>query len=95
MRSIVYFTSSAPSKIANDLIAAGYIVFEALEISEVMYLCQHEKIDLIVIAPDVEEPDMVEVQLRRPTVRLKPGSKAKDALWELWNLFPDVEQRIQ
>jgi len=95
MRSIVYFTSSAPSKIANDLIAAGYIVFEALEISEVMYLCEHEKIDLIVIAPDVEEPDKVEDQLRRPTVKLKPGSTAKDVLWELSNVFPDAEIRIQ
>jgi hypothetical protein len=95
MRSIVYFTSCGPSKIGNDLVAAGYRVFEALEISEVMHLCEHEQIDMVVIAPDIEDQEMVEVQLRRITIKMKPGSTAKDVLWELWNVFPDAEIRIQ
>jgi phosphoribosylamine-glycine ligase len=76
MRSIVYFTSRAPSKIGEDIIAAGYEVFEALEISEVMHLCEHEKIDMVVIASDIEDQDMVEAQLRRITIKMKPGSTA-------------------
>ncbi len=95
MRSIVYFTSRAPSKIGGDLIVAGYEVFEALEISEVMHLCEHKKIDMVVIASDVEDQDMVEVQLRRSTIKVKPGSTTKDVLWELSNVFPDTEMRIQ
>ena len=95
MRSLVYLTSLAPCQIADELRLAGYTVFEALEISEVWYLCEHEDIDVVVIAPEVEDQDQIELQLRRPTIRLKPGSTAKDISWELWNLFPNTQQLIQ
>ena len=95
MRSVVYLTSRAPSQIADDLGAAGYRVFEALEISEVMYLCEHENIDIVVIAPDIYEQDMIEVQLRRATVKMKPQSTAQDLLWELSTLLPDGTGTIQ
>ena len=35
--SIVYLTASAPSPMAEDLMLAGYIVYEALEVSEVLH----------------------------------------------------------
>jgi hypothetical protein len=66
-----------------------------LEISEVWYLCEHEGIDVVVIAPEVEDQDQIGLQLRRPTIRLKPGSTAKDISWELWNLFPNTQKLIQ
>ncbi len=95
MYSIVHLTSMAPSKLGADLEAAGYQVFEAIEISEVMYLCEHEQIDVVVIGADFEDQDMIEIQLRRLTIKLKPGSTAKDALWELSNLFPSPRLRVQ
>jgi len=85
----------APSKLGADLEAAGYQVFEAIEISEVMYLCEHKQIDVVVIGADFEDQGMIEVQLRRLTIKLKPGSTAKDALWELSNLFPGAQLRVQ
>jgi hypothetical protein len=35
---------------------AGYRVFAALEVSEVLHLCETHDIDVIVIGPDVEDP---------------------------------------
>jgi hypothetical protein len=85
--SIVYLCTSAPNRIADELIAAGYRVFEALAVSEVLYLCEHHTIAAVVIAPDVEDPNVIEAQLRHITLRLKPHATAKDLMWELENLF--------
>ena len=95
MRSVVYLTSRAPSKIAADLETAGYTVFEALDVSEVLHLCEHHKIDAVVIGADIDEPDVIEVQLREITIKLKAEATVKDLVWELSNLFPDKTVRIQ
>jgi hypothetical protein len=55
---------------ASDLTLAGYTVWEALAVSEVLYLCEHQNVDLVVIGPDVEDADVIEVQMRRITLRL-------------------------
>ena len=95
MRSLVYLTSRLPAQVSEDLQAAGCEVFEALEISEVWYLCEHEKIDAIVIAADIEDQDRIEIQVRQPTIRMRQGTSARDILWELCNLFPDAKPHIQ
>jgi hypothetical protein len=95
VRSVIHFTNRAPSQLGDRLNAAGYKVFEALELSEVMYLCEHENIDVLVIGPEIEAADFIEAQLRHLTIKLKPGFEAKDVLWELSNFFPDTESRIQ
>lgn len=95
MRSVVHFTTVLPSKLWDNLSAAGFRVFEAIEISEVMYLCEHERIDALLIGPDIEEPEVVEVQLRCVAIKLKAESTAKDVLWELSNLFPDAKHQVQ
>jgi hypothetical protein len=54
--SLVFLCKEAPNRIADDLMMAGYQVYETLAVSEVLYLCEHHKIDAVVIAADVEEP---------------------------------------
>jgi hypothetical protein len=61
MLSLVYLTGRAPSQIATELTLAGYTVWKALAVSEVLYLCEHENVDVVVIGPDVEDADVVEV----------------------------------
>jgi hypothetical protein len=95
MRSLVYLTTHLPSQVSDDLQRAGCEVFEALEISEVWYLCEHQRIDVVVIAPDIEDQDKVEIQLTHNTIKMKPETNAKDVLWELSNLFPDATPHIQ
>jgi hypothetical protein len=87
MVSLVYLTASVPSPMAEDLTVAGFIVYEALEVSEVLHLCEHRQIDAVVIAPEVEDKELIEVQLRRITLKLKPHAAAQDVIWELSNLF--------
>ena len=77
---------------ASELTLAGYAVWEALAVSEVLYLCEHHNIDVVVIAPDVEDADIVEVQMRRMTLTLKLGATVKDVMWELAQLFPSTSQ---
>jgi hypothetical protein len=72
---------------ADDLIRAGYNVYEALDVSEVLHLCEYRQIDAVVIAPEVEDKELIEVQLRRMTLRLEDHAKAADVVWELENLF--------
>jgi hypothetical protein len=80
---------------ASELIMAGYQVYEALAVSEVLYLCEHYKIDGVVIAADVEEPDIIEAQMRHITLKLKPNATAKDVMWELENLFGKQSPTVQ
>lgn len=79
----------------DALNVAGYRVWEALAVSEVLYLCEQERVDAVVIGSDVIEPDVIEVQLRQITLRLKANATAADVLWELSQLFPDLNARLQ
>jgi sulfur transfer complex TusBCD TusB component (DsrH family) len=81
MPAVVLLTTRAPSSLEDDLILAEYRVFAALEVSEVLHLCETENVDVIVIGADVEDPDVVEAQMRRITLRLKPEATAKDVVW--------------
>lgn len=95
MKSLVYLTTRIPSKLVADLEAAGYYVYEALEVSEVLHLCEHQNITAVVIGADVADADVIEVQMRRITIRLKPEATGSELVWELSNLFPDHAIRIQ
>ena len=87
MPALVILETHAPSKLADDLMLAGYKVFEALAVSEVLFLFETEQIDVVVIGPDVEDP-VPQVQTRITTLRLKPEATSKDVIWELSQLFP-------
>jgi hypothetical protein len=93
--SIILLTARSPSKLANDLTLAGYRVFAALEVSEVLHLCETEDVDVVVICADVDDPDVVEAQMRRVTIRLKPDLTARDVIWELSQLFPAGPEKVQ
>ena len=77
---------------ASDLTLAGCTAWEALAVSEVLYLCEQKNVDVVVITPDVEDADAVEVQMRRMTLALKRGATAKDVMWQLAQLFPSASQ---
>ncbi len=70
-------------------------MYEALDVSEVLHLCEHRQIDAIVIAPDVEDKEAIERQLRRITLKLKDDARAADVVWELENLFGRKDAAVQ
>ena len=88
MSSVVYLSVAAPSQMAADLTLAGVTVWEAISVSEVLYLCERESIDVVVIGADVDDPEVIEVQIRHATMRLQPSATAGDVLWELSHLLP-------
>lgn len=95
MKTVAYLTTRSPSTLAVDQRRAGYRVFDALEVSEVLHLCETQDIDVIVIGADVKDTDVIEAQMRRITLRLKPEATAKELIWELSQLFPDCPARVQ
>ena len=52
--------------------------------------------DVVVIGPDVEDADVVELQMRRITLRLKPGVGAGPVLARFWlgRVVADPTERI-
>jgi hypothetical protein len=74
---------------------AGYRVKEVLTVSEALYLCETEHIDAIVIAADVEDPEVIEAQMRHITITLKPHATVRELIWELSQLFPGKAATIQ
>ncbi len=95
MASLVYLGTRSNPKLTDELTLAGHRVREALTVAEVLYLCENEPVDAIVISADTEDPDVVEAQMRRITLRLKPGATTKDVIWELSLLFPKGESLVQ
>jgi hypothetical protein len=57
-------------------------------VGEVLYVCEQHDIDAVVIAADVEDPEIIEAQMRHIRIKLKPEATEKDIIWELMNLFP-------
>ena len=86
-RSLVFFCRSLPSTVSDALSLHGYRVFEALAVSEVLHLCEHEDVDCVVIASDVSDEPARVVAEHSVTLRLRPEATAADVLWELSQLF--------
>jgi AmiR/NasT family two-component response regulator len=95
VKSVVYLTTRTPSKLTDELALAGYRIFEALSVSEVLYLCEQHDIDAVVIATEVDDPDLIEAQMRRITIKLKPEATVRELIWELSQLFPDKAETVQ
>jgi hypothetical protein len=95
MASLVYLTNVSPSKLGDELISNGHSVWEALSISEVLYLCHQYEIDVVVIDATIEHKDVVELQSRFITLKLEAKATAADVIWEISNLFPGTKQSVQ
>jgi hypothetical protein len=88
---IIYVTSKAPSKLTDELMLAGFRVWEALSESEVKHLCETEDIDALVIAHDVPWRKRIAAGSGRVCVLLEPTTTVKELVWELVQLFPSQE----
>jgi hypothetical protein len=87
MVTLAYLTTRAPSTLADDLMRAGYKVFEAISVSEVLYLIEHEGVDAVVIEHGVEDVELNSLRGTRITLQLTAKSTTGGILWELSNLF--------
>ena len=90
MPALIYFTRELPG-LSEDLSEQGFQVYEALAVSEVMYLCQQHPRLTVVIDHTVEPDAANKVAGRHITIRLKKKATVRDLLWELSCLFPDVQ----
>lgn len=95
MPAVVLLSSTSPLKLATELEAFGHRVWEALAVSEVLFLCEHHKIDAVIISHDVEQGDVIEKQLRGIVMRLKASADATYIDTELSSLFPGRTVSIQ
>src|ERR1041385_4851671 len=66
--SLVFLTDKAPSEFAEQLIAAGYHVLEAMDISEVLHLCEQTQVDAVVIAPQCADNVWLPIKLKQPAI---------------------------
>lgn len=80
--ALIYFTRELPG-ISEDLSEHGFQVYEALAVSEVLYLSQQHPALVVVIDHTVEPEAAREVATRRITLRLKQKATVRDVVWEL------------
>lgn len=92
---IIYLSTQAPSELGDELMLAGFRVWEALSESEVQHLCETEDIDALVIAHDVPMGKRIGNDSRRICVMLQPTTKTADLVWELIQLFPRPDSVVQ
>jgi hypothetical protein len=86
--SIALLSTVSPSKLADELELFGHQVWEALDVGEVLCLCEQHAIDAVVIAPDVEHAELIEKQLGGIVMRLSRNADAMYVDGELSLLFP-------
>ena len=86
MASIVYLSTLSASNLGPQLEQAGHRVREALSVSEVLYLLENNDIDVIV---------MTEIHLKRACIKLQPGFKIADLIWDLSALGGSPTEQIQ
>lgn len=89
MRTLIYFTRELPG-LSEDLIEAGFQVYEALAISDVFCLAEQYPSAIVVIDSSVEDLAALEIARSEPTLRLKPRATAADVIWRLSELSPDA-----
>jgi hypothetical protein len=88
--SIIYVATRLPSKLSDELTLAGYRVWEAFAISEVLHLIEHEDVDCVVVAADVVDAKkkIIAAEAGRVCILLEPNATTAGVIWELTHLFP-------
>ncbi len=94
-RTIIFLAPSFPNPVSTFLSENGYTVFEALSISEVLHLNEYHKIDAVIVAPGSDQYGLDDVQERCITVNLTIHATAPEVFFELSNLLPGAQQRVQ
>ena len=95
MAAIVLLNVVSPSKLAGELELFGHQIWEALDPSEVLFLCEQHSVDAVLIAAEVEQGEFFEKQLRGIVMRLEKTADAAYVDWELSQLFPKSDVTIQ
>lgn len=88
VRTLIYCTRELPG-LSNDLEVAGFQVYEALALSEVLFLAEQHPNAPIVIDHTVNDSTANEIARHYPTLRLTHQATAADVLWDLSSL-PDA-----
>jgi hypothetical protein len=89
VRSLIYFTRELPG-LSEDLSEHGFQVYDALAVSEVLYLSQQYPALVLVIDHTGELDAANEVSGRRITLRLKKQATVREVIWELSALHPQA-----
>ena len=84
-----------PLKTRRRITLAGYRVYEALAISEVLYLQEQEDINAVIIDSNVEQFEQKARQFRGSILKLKPEATSSYVQWELSLLFPNASRSLQ
>jgi hypothetical protein len=93
--SIVLLNCVSPSKLAAELELFGHRVWEALDVSEVLFLCEQHSIDAVLFAAEVEHAELIEKQLRGIVMQLHGNADAAYVDGELSKLFPARDITVQ
>jgi hypothetical protein len=91
----VLWTTRSPDPLSTELSALGFTVWEALAFSEVTYLCETEKIDIIILTADVDEGRARELKQRFITIKLHSNVLSPNVVSTLWQLFPNRSMTLQ
>lgn len=61
----------------------GHLIYEAITVSEVLYLMEHYDVQVLVVDSTVEDEAAREMGRRFMSLRLQPGATAAEVLWEM------------
>ena len=93
--TIVFLAERFPNPVSTFLSEHGFNVMEALSVSEVLHLTEHNRIDALVIAPPGEWYGLGDVRDKYFTLDLTIHAKAPEVFFELSNLLGGGHQVIQ
>lgn len=92
---LIFFTNQPDRAMMLELGMAGHDYADTRSEGEVRGLAAYFYDNVILIGPDIPQADAEAMERDYWTIRLTPEKKAKDVLWELWNMFPSRNATVQ
>ena len=76
MARLIYFAGRGQLPLTSQIEGAGHTIFEALALSEVLHLIEYERINAVLIAPEIAPARRLPIKERITTFELTEESSA-------------------
>jgi hypothetical protein len=86
-KALALLSPISPSQLSMQLEAWGYSIFEAVSLSEILHLCEHQDIAAVIVAADVDVYGVREALNRQIVIELTAHTRIEDLVSELTLLF--------
>jgi hypothetical protein len=92
--TLAMLSNVSPSPLSQDLERWGYEIFEAVSLSEILHLCEHQNISAVIVNAGVKVFGIRQALSRQILIELTPATTTEELVSEL-TLLLGSSSRVQ